>query len=104
MNDDLESQLRAALRPVAPPSDLRDRILAGLPAPRPQARRRGLWWGSGVAASLLLALGIYSHVQNVRETAAGMEARREVLQALRVTHQKLDLAYQSVKDRAEGTS
>lgn len=101
MNDDLESQLRAALRPVEPP-DLRGRVLAELRAPRP--RRGGLWWGAGLAASLLLTLGVYSHVQTVRETAAGLEARREVLQALRVTHQKLDLAYQSVKDRAEATS
>jgi hypothetical protein len=104
MNDDLESQLRAALRAVAPPTDLKDRVLAGLPTQRPQRRRRELWWGAGIAASLLLALGVYSHMQNARETAAGLEARREVLQALRVTHQKLDLAYQSVKYQAEGTS
>jgi hypothetical protein len=104
MNDDLDSQLRAALRPVAPPTDLRDRVLAGLPSNRLRPRRMGLWWGTGVAASLLLALGVYSHVQSARETAAGLEARREVLQALRVTHQKLDLAYQSVKDQAEGSS
>lgn len=104
MNDDLESQLRAALRPVAPAADLRDRVFAGLPSNRPHRRRMGLWWGAGIAASLLLALGLYSHVQSARETAAGLEARREVLQALRVTHQKLDLAYQSVKDQAEGSS
>ena len=104
MNDDLESQLRAALRPVAPPADLRDRVLAGLPTNRLRPRRVRLWWGTGIAASLLLALGFYSHVQSARETAAGLEARREVLQALRVTHQKLDLAYQSVKDQAEGSS
>jgi hypothetical protein len=104
MNEDLESQLRAALRPVAPPADLRDRILAGLPSSRLRPRRMGLWWGAGVAASFLLALGVYSHIQSARETAAGLEARREVLQALRVTHQKLDLAYQSVKAQAEGSS
>jgi hypothetical protein len=104
MNDDLESQLRAALRPVAPPSDLRDKVLASLPSDRPQPRRMGLWWSTALAASLLLAFGVYSHVQSVRETAAGLEARREVLQALRVTHQKLDLAYQSVRNQAEGTS
>jgi hypothetical protein len=104
MNDDLESQLRAALRPVAPPADLRDRVLAGLPSNQPHRRRIGLWWGAGIAASLLLAFGLYSHVQTARETAAGLEARREVLQALRVTHQKLDLAFQSVKDQTEGTS
>lgn len=103
MNDDLESQLRAALRAVAPPSDLQDRVLAGLPSNRPH-RRVPLWWGAGIAASLLLAFGLYSQVQSARQTAAGLEARREVLQALRVTHQKLDLAYQSVKDHAEGSS
>jgi hypothetical protein len=115
MNDDLESQLRAALRPVEPPKDLSRKVLAGLEAARGQPRvahrfsvRDTPWWLSvGLAASLLIALGLYTRIQQERETAAGLEARREVIQALRLTHQKLDLAYQAVKEQAgasEGSS
>jgi hypothetical protein len=115
MNDDLESQLRAALRPVEPPEDLHRRVLARLEAARGQPRvarrfgvRHSAWWlSAGLAASLLIAFGLHSRIQHDRETAAGLEARREVIQALRLTHEKLDLAYHAVKEQAaasEGTS
>jgi hypothetical protein len=108
MNDDLESQLRAALRPVEPPEDLSRKVLSRLEAARGQARaahrftarRTGWWLSAGLAASVLMALGIHTRIQHERETAAGLEARREVIQALRLTHQKLDLAYQAVKEQA----
>lgn len=104
MNDDLESQLRAALRPVVPRADFTDRVLASIPTASAASRRGRQWWGAGIAASLLVTLGVYSQVQRAHETAAGLQARKEVLQALRVTHQKLDLAYQSVKDHTAETS
>jgi hypothetical protein len=108
MNDDLESQLRAALRPVEPPEGLSRKVLSRLEAAHGQARatsrlgarRTGWWLSAGLAASLLMALGLHSRVQRERETAEGLEARREVIQALRLTHQKLDLAYQTVKEQA----
>lgn len=108
MNDDLESQLRAALRPVEPPEGLSRKVLSRLEAARGQARaprrfgarRTGWWLSAGLAASVLIALGLHSRIQHERETAAGLEARREVIQALRLTHQKLDLAYQAVKEQA----
>ncbi len=106
MNDDLESQLRAALRPVAPKDGFEQRLLARLEAgrrpaprrpPRVLGRARAAWLSAGLAAALLAAVGIGHRVQQNRERAAGLEARREVLEALRVTNQKLDLAYRAVR-------
>ena len=108
MNDDLESQLRAALRRVEPPEGFSSRVIARLEAARtrPRAALRfrspgARWWlSAALAASLLIAVGLHARIQRERETAAGLEARREVIQALHLTHQKLDLAYQAVKEHA----
>jgi hypothetical protein len=104
MSQDLESQLRAALRPVAPSKEFSQKLLANAAAPRRSAAqiyRRSAWWlGAAVAASLLLAIGVQQRMQDVRERESGLEARRQVLQALRVTSQKLDLAYEAVKSES----
>lgn len=110
MNDDLESKLRAALRPVAPSADFTRRLIAQAeakaeataaapPAPR-RSLSQPLWWASGLAATLLIAFGVQQHVREQREVANGLEARRQVLQALQMTSQKLDLAYEAVKSQS----
>jgi hypothetical protein len=98
MSDDLENQLRAALRPVEPSAGFAARVMARVEAEqRRQARRR---WRipASLAASILLGLGLYLRVHQQRETAAGLEARRQVIEALHLTDEKLDLAYQTVKE------
>jgi hypothetical protein len=108
MKRDLESELRAALRPVAPSADFTRRLIAEVDAKangaaRPSHKRpaaRSLWWASGLAASLLIAWGVQQHVHAQRELAQGLEARRQVLQALQMTSQKLDLAYEAVKKQS----
>jgi hypothetical protein len=108
MKKDLESQLRDALRPVAPSADFTRRLIAKLEA-KPgataaatarRARFQPLWWASGLAATLLIAFGVQQHVREQRELANGLEARRQVLQALQMTSQKLDLAYEAVKSQS----
>jgi hypothetical protein len=47
-----------------------------------------------------LAVGIQQHLQEQRLRQSGLEARREVLQALRVTSQKLNLAFEAVKSQS----
>jgi hypothetical protein len=42
-------------------------------------------------------VGAVQHRGTLRERQQGLEARREVIEALRVTTQKLDLAYQAVR-------
>jgi acyl carrier protein phosphodiesterase len=108
MKKDLESELREALRPVAPSADFTRRLIAQMEAksaaaaapPRARPLARQLWWVSGLAASLVIALGVQQHLRAQRELANGLEARRQVLQALHMTSQKLDLAYEAVKHQS----
>jgi hypothetical protein len=97
MNKDLETRLRDALRPVAPSADFTERLIAQVNAQRGWRASRPLWWLGGVAASLLLAVGVQQHMRAQRDLAEGLEARRQVLQALHMTGQKLDLAYEAVR-------
>jgi uncharacterized membrane protein YhhN len=99
MNDDIESRLRAALRPVAPDTDFSRKLLAAVAAEQPQARPR--WWiPAALAASVLMAVGVQHQVQASREYQNGLRARREVVEALRMTSQKLNLAYETVKSES----
>jgi hypothetical protein len=108
MSEELESRLRALLRPVPPGEDFSKKLIAratagGLPVRAMPGRRSYApagWLSVGMAASLLLAVGIQHHWQERRERERGMEARREVIEALRVTSQKLHLAYETVEDQS----
>jgi hypothetical protein len=115
MSNDIESKLRAALRPVQPSDEFTQRLVAQVTAQqaaqqaakttarhRPAARgpRYGWWVSASLAASLLIAVGVQRHVQENRERENGAEARREVVEALRMTSQKLNLAYEAVKSQS----
>jgi hypothetical protein len=109
MNEDLESRLRAALRPVAPGDDFSQRLIARVTAERISPARRAAprraftpagWLSAALAASLLLAIGVQHHLQERREREQGMEARRQVIEALRVTSQKLHLAYVAIENQS----
>lgn len=112
MNDDIESRLKAALRPVAPSEEFSQKLLrqmAAAPAAPAVIKTRRLagagrplaWWlSASLAASVVLGVGIHEHLQQQRIQQSGLEARREVLQALRVTSQKLNLAYEAVKSQS----
>jgi hypothetical protein len=108
MSKDLESRLRAALRPVGPRQEFSQELVAQL-AIRSNTRRitpwglssRSAWWFSaGLAASLLLVAGVQYQLQQERTRANGLEARRQVVVALRMTSQKLNLAYETVKSES----
>jgi hypothetical protein len=111
MNENLEAQLRAALRPVAPDEDFSQRLIAQVSANHSRLAKQqtaakfgykpSTWWYSaGIAACLLLAIGVQQRVERSHERVSGLEAKRQVLQALRVTSQKLDLAYAVVKSES----
>jgi hypothetical protein len=119
MSEDLDSRLRDALRPVPPRGELTEALIArlaarqdGQEAPTEAVRRgvrvspvrrlqRPVWWlPLGLAASLLLAVGVQSmHEREQRER--GLEARRQVFEALRVTNQKLDVVYRALRDESK---
>jgi hypothetical protein len=98
LEHDLEEELRRALRPLDPSAGFAERVTARLESRR---RPRGLaaryrWLPAALAACLVLSLfaafGWQAHRQ--RE---GLAARAQLMQALRVTSQKLDLAYRGVQ-------
>lgn len=111
MSEEFESRLRAALRPVAPSPEFTRNLIARVTAEKrteantPGGRRRNpkatAWWlSAGMAVSLLMAVGVQQHLQERRETERGLEARREVIEALRMTSQKLNLAYEVIKSQS----
>jgi hypothetical protein len=110
MNDDIESRMRTALRPVPPSADFSQKLLARLMAEKPvlpktrrftRSPRPAAWWfAASLAASVLLAAGVQQHLQQQRLRQSGLEARREVMEALRMTSQKLNLAYEAVKSQS----
>jgi hypothetical protein len=110
MSKDIESEMRASLRPVAPSEEFSQKLVANVTSQRPAAlkprrvpsgRHPLVWWlSASLAASVVLAVGVHQHLEQQRLQQSGLEARREVLQALRVTSQKLNLAYEAVKNQS----
>ena len=116
MSENFENELRRALRPVDAPAGFTERVMRALPAQREPAPARvvheqpvpRLMKRFGIpmafAAALVLSVLLGQHVAKVQgdrmaeeREAAGLAASRELMQALHVTSQKLDLAYQAVK-------
>lgn len=115
MNEEFENRLRRAMRPVDAPGGFAERVMRALPAqpapvnvvplnivrqPAPASRWRRLTAPAALAASLLVAVFTGQHVATLkaeREQQAGLAASRELMQALRLTSQKLDLAYEAVQ-------
>lgn len=101
---DLEQQLRAALRPVDPGTGFVGGVLARVAAERPRGARplRGrapaAWLSLALAASIVLGL-LVAHQQQLRRTEQGLEARRQLIEALRVAGDKLDLASRLVNEQ-----
>jgi negative regulator of sigma E activity len=107
--NDLETELRRRLAPVDAPAGFTERLMAALPAERkptvvafkPRMARpfiRQFGMPAALAASLLVAVLFGMHFANerAREEQAGIAASKQLMQALRVTSQKLDLAYEAV--------
>jgi len=106
MSRDLDKELREALRPLDPGADFTARVLARLAADPAAAATRGSrgarlvprrrpWIPLALAASLVAGLVLGVQWRERRELR-GLQARRELIEALRVSSQKLDLAYRLV--------
>jgi len=124
MSNELNERLRAALRPVDPGEHFTRSVLARIasePVSRPTLRsvrdrnavgeiprspdgarwgNLGLTWLSATVLAACAALGLMiAHQHEAQRAEAGLEARRQVMEALRLTSEKLDLAYRVVKDK-----
>jgi hypothetical protein len=115
MTEELENRLRRALRPEDAPEGFAERLLQRLPPPpaagkdpvlvvlpvKPAPKPHRYALPASLAASLVAAVLLGQHLalqREERELAEGLAAKQELLQALRVTSQTLDMAYQAVSN------
>ena len=63
-------------------------------------RRRSWQVPAALAASLILGV-IVVHAWQVQRERQGLQARQQLMEALRVTGEKLDLVYRGVNDEAQ---
>jgi len=108
-NEALQLRLRAALRRVDPGEGFAPGVMARIaaePARTARPARAGAvagWLAFGLAASLVLA-ALLAHEWQARRLEQGREARRQLLEALRVTDEKLNLAYRAVNSQERAAS
>jgi hypothetical protein len=104
MSDEIEDELRRALRPVDPDEGFADRVMARVRTERTGAsrwrRNRLLNFGAALAASVMLGV-VLIHTWQIQRERRGLEARQQLIEALRVTGEKLDIAYRGVNGESE---
>jgi len=101
MSKDFEQQLREALQPVEPDEGFDQRVMARIAREGSRHRTKVTRWVSvALAASVVFAAVLGTHEWQVRREQEGLEARKQLLEALRLTGEKLDLAYQAVNREA----
>jgi len=88
--NDLERQLRHALRPKPAPPGFAVRVLERTVRTR---RRAAFWIPAAAAAGLLITGGIVHQ----RDVARGEEAKRQLLTALEITAEKIHFAESKVR-------
>jgi hypothetical protein len=107
MSNDLDDELRRALQSVDPGEEFARRVVAHVANEVARTRRlrplRYQWLSAAVAASVVLGF-LITHDWQARREQQGREARDQLLQALRVTGEKLDLAYRVVNDETHSTT
>src|SRR5882724_8232915 len=99
MSNDFDQQLRDALRPVDPDESFTRRVMSRIANEPTRSRRpqRARWASVALAASVLLGIVIFHQWQLQREQH-GIEARNQLIEALRVTGEKLDIAYRAINE------
>lgn len=93
-NDDLENQLRGALRREAAPTDFAAKIIARTPrsiARRPGPKRPLLLGMAAAVAAMAIVPSIVLDYQR-REEEKGLKAKRDLLTALAITRDQLQQA------------
>jgi negative regulator of sigma E activity len=108
MSEDFEKQLRDALRPVDPEDGFANRVMARIEMAKSRRRRwvstPSRWFPVALAASVVLAVAVLLHQRHLREERAGLEARQQLIEALRISGEKLDLAYRVVNTEPQPPS
>lgn len=101
MSQDFEDQLRAALQRVDPEPDFAQRVMARVQSePRRFFSKTLRWPMAALAASVLFGVVVVHEWQMQRERE-GLEARKQLIEALRMTSEKLDIAYRVVNSESQ---
>ena len=111
MSDDLDQELRRALRAVDPGDDFTRAVMTRVAASSvtelhparsrsPLYARALAWAPAALAASLLVAIFVTHEKHQQQDIHDGLRAREELIAALRVTSEKLDIAYQVVQNES----
>ena len=105
MSKDFEQKLREALRPVDPDEGFEQRLMSRIAREPARPRRKVTRWMSlALAASVAFAAVIGTQQWRLHREQQGLEARRQLIEALRVTGEKLDVAYQAVNRESQPTT
>jgi hypothetical protein len=103
MNDNLDEQLRRALRSVDPDDGFEERVTSRIARDLRRSRWSApsgfRWLSAAIVAAVVLGV-LIAHDWQLRREQQGLDARKQLLEALRVTGEKLDLAYRVVNDEA----
>jgi hypothetical protein len=107
MSNNLDDQLRSALRSVDPGEEFAPRVMARVAneSRRPwRSVPAGYQWLSAALVAAVVFGVLMAHDRQVRREQQGLEARNQLIEALRVTGEKLDLAYRVVNDEAHAVT
>lgn len=102
MSDEFEKSLQRALRRGGPGADFSDRVVArldaagsGLPARRHRALR-SLWLPAALAAGIVAAVGLVQMRRHAVDTARANQARDQLLQALSIASDNVNIVRAAV--------
>lgn len=108
MSDEFEEALRRALRPKHPGEDFTGKVVSRLdasdpesaPASRPESRRfaapRARWISVALAASVIAAVGLFQLRQHALDAERASQARAQLLQALSIASDNVNLVRATV--------
>jgi len=127
MSNDLEESLRGALRPVDPGEKFAQRVMSRIESDGARGTQgtqgthgtrggtrasrwrvspppvRAVRWLSGALLATAAVVVLVVHEGQMQRTQQGLEAREQLIEALRVTGEKLDLAYRAVNSSADSS-
>jgi hypothetical protein len=107
MSNNLDDQLRSALRSVDPGEGFAQRVNSRIAhdsrRPRWSVPSGFRWLSAALVAAVVLGV-LITHDWEARREQQGLEARKQLIEALRVTGEKLDLAYRVVNDETRSAA
>ena len=98
----IDDELHKALRPIDPDEGFAERVMQRIDSTPAQPRQRVAWFrGLPVALAASAVLGsILIYAWQAQRERQGLEARRQLIEALQITGEKLDLAYRGVNGQS----